>query len=80
VTTSKRLPVLFLMAALGVLAVVGVVLGDLLGWPAAAAYSLVVLALLVLGVRRFRPRPAPRDHSGCACCSGEPFRGVEIVP
>ncbi len=78
-TPSNRLPVLFLLALLGVLAVVGVGIGELAGWVFAAAYAVLVVVALAAGAWRFRPAPPVRDHTGCSCCSGEPFRGVEIV-
>jgi hypothetical protein len=80
VTRSRRLPVLFLLALLGVLAMVGLGVAELLGAAAAAAYAVAVLVGLGLLVRRARPEPAPaRDHQACSCCDGQPFRGVEVI-
>ena len=79
-TRRGPLPVLFSLALLGVLSVLGAVVGELLGWPAAAAYSGLVLTALVLLARKARPAPEPeRRHTGCACCGDEPWRGVEVV-
>jgi hypothetical protein len=76
---SGRLAVLFLVALLGVLAAVGLVVADLAGPVALAAYVVAVAALLVAGAvrsRRASVRPAPKR---CTCCDGDHAAPVRVV-
>lgn len=79
---SPQLAALFLLAVGGVLSAVGAILASEVGTTAAVVYAAVtVLAVLGAAVRlqqRALDRVTPAGHS-CACCSGEPFAGVEVV-
>jgi len=78
---TRRLQVLFLVALLGVLVVVGVVVADLGGPVAAAVYGVVAVGLLVAGAARARAavtaRPRPVQH--CTCCDGDHTAPVQVV-
>ena len=79
-TPSRRLAGLFLVALLGVIAVVGIVahavggVAGLIGWLALAT------AALTAGAARLRHAvagPAPAQH--CTCCDGDHTAPVRIV-
>jgi hypothetical protein len=84
--TSRRLQLLFLTALLGVLVVLGIGVGALAGPWAVVAYSVVVVALLVLGAARARAaqesaRAAlllPGGRS-CTCCTASQHDPVKVV-
>ncbi len=74
---SRRLQVLFLLALLGVLVVVGVVVGSLAGPVGAVAYAVVVTGLLVAAARRARADAAPVGRT-CSCCTSTVHDPVEV--
>ena len=78
---TGRLQLLFLVALLGVLVVVGVVVAELGGPVAAAVFAVVALGLLVAGAARARAavaaRPRPVQH--CTCCDGDHTAPVQVV-
>ena len=79
---TRRLQVLFLAALLGVLVVVGVVVADLAGPWATAAYAVVVGVLLSLGAARARGAQArERAAAGrtCTCCTTSQHDPVKVV-
>ena len=73
---STRIAVLFWVALLGVIAVVGLALTPL-GWAAEAPYLLVVLVGLALLVRRARALTVPEGRT-CSCCTSTVFDPVEV--
>ena len=73
---STRLAVLFWMAIIGALAVVGLALAPL-GWVLEAPYLLVVLVGLALLVRRSRALRVPEGRT-CSCCTSTVFDPVEV--
>ncbi len=79
---SRRVQVLFLAALLGVLLVVGLVVADLAGPWAAAAYAVVVLVLVSLGAGRARAAQArERAAAGrsCTCCTTSQHDPVKVI-
>ena len=82
---SKRLGLLFLVALVGVLAMIGAVLGRELGGPVALGYALVVIALLatgsVLARRQERAAADARLAAGrtCTCCTGTVHDPVQVL-
>lgn len=79
---NRRLALLFLLAAAGVLVMFGAVLGRLAGAGAAAVYGVTVLAAaLVLAVAARRRLRAQRRASGrtCSCCAGTVHDPVQVI-
>ena len=78
---TRRLQVLFLVALLGVLAVVGLVVAAIGGTLAAGVYAVVALVLLGLGAARARAALAPRTRpvQHCTCCDGDHTAPVQVV-
>jgi hypothetical protein len=77
---SARLPLLFVLSVLGVLAIAVVGVGEVLGWPVAAGVAAVLLVALGAGAWRHRPKPQPRGHAHeCDCCGDQPWTGVKVV-
>ena len=79
---SPQLAALFLLAVAGVLSAVGVVLASEVGTTVAVVYAVVtvllVLSAAVRAKQQAQGRAEPAGHS-CACCSGGPFTGVEVI-
>ena len=79
---SPQLAALFLLAVAGVLSAVGVILASEVGTPAAVAYGMTTLALVLVAAVRAKRRALgqaePAGHP-CACCSGGPYTGVEVI-
>ena len=65
---------LFAASLLLVLTAVGFAVSAL-GWPALSAYLVLVVALLVLAVRRQRKQT---DGRTCECCTTTVFDAVEV--
>jgi len=66
---TRRLQVLFLLALLGVLVAVGLVVADLGGPLATAAYAVLVLGVLLSAAARARAAAAPPAGRTCTCCT-----------
>ncbi|MFN2536988.1 MAG: hypothetical protein ABR549_02405 [Mycobacteriales bacterium] len=66
---------LFAVALVLVLTAVGFAVSAL-GWVALSAYAALVVALLVLAVRRQRAQTSGRT---CECCTTTVFDGVEVI-
>ena len=79
---SPQLAALFLLAVAGVLSAVGVILASEVGALTAVVYGVVTVLLVLFAAVRAKQRAQgqaePAGHS-CACCSGGPFTGVEVV-
>ena len=79
---SPQLAALFLLAVGGVLSAVGAILADQLGATVATVYAVLIALLVgsaaVRAKQRALARAEPAGHS-CACCSAEPFTGVEVI-
>ena len=81
---SPQLAALFLLAVAGVLGAIGVILASEVGSVAGGVYTgVLLLVVLVAALRARRGLQAgesaePAGHN-CACCSGEPFTGVEVI-
>jgi uncharacterized membrane protein len=65
---------LFAVSILLVLTAIGFAV-SVLGWAALSAYLVLVVALLVLAVRRQR---AQTDGRTCECCTSTVFDPVEV--
>ncbi len=79
---STRLGALFLLALLGILAVVGAVIGRAAGWLPALTYGLVVLVALVVMARwaKFRLRAIARAQGrSCTCCTTSVHDPVRVI-
>ena len=76
--TARRVQVLFLVALLGVLALLGVVAGALGGPLVAVVYAVGVGALLVVGARAARRRAAPVAGRTCSCCTTTVHDPVQV--
>ena len=78
---SPQLAALFLLAVAGVLGAIGVILANEVGPVVAAVYTGVLLAVVPVATLRARRALHPEEPTGhnCACCSGEPFTGVEVI-
>ena len=79
---SRRNQVLFVVALLGLLAVVGTGVYELLGGVAAAVYAVLALALVLVGAGRARVvEQRRREAAGrtCSCCTSTHFDPVKVV-
>ena len=74
----RRLSTQFLAACGGVLVVLGIVVADLGGPLALAAYVVVTLALIGLAARRARALTARPAGRTCSCCTGTVYDPVEV--
>jgi len=74
---SARLQVLFLAALGGVLAVLGLLAWGIAGPVAAWAYSVGVVALLVVGAWRARLAAVPAGRT-CTCCTSTVHDPVQV--
>ena len=80
--TGRRTQLLFLTALLGVLAIVGIVVADLLGTVAAVVYAVVAVGLVLVGAARARAAEAARRRAAgrtCTCCTTSHFDPVTVV-
>ncbi len=82
---STRVGVLFLIALLGVLTVIGLALTPL-GWAAEAPYLLAVSVFFGFLLRKARALRAsaasaaePTDGRTCTCCTSTVFDPVEVI-
>jgi hypothetical protein len=74
---TRRLQVLFLLALLGVLVLLGLVVLALLGPVAAAVYAVAALAVLGRAAWRARADAAPVGRT-CSCCTSTVHDPVEV--
>ena len=79
---TRRVQVLFLVALLGVLTLIGVVVGELAGPWALLAYVVATVVLLGLGAARARAtQAAARRAAGrtCTCCTTSQHDPVKVI-
>jgi len=77
-----RLQVLFLVALLGVLLVVGLVVAELAGRWVSLGYAVVALALLCHGAARARAAQQSARSAGgraCTCCTSTQSDPVKVI-
>ena len=79
---QRRLGWLLCAALLGVVLAGGLLVGALVGLPAALAYAVVALGLLVAAISRGRrllaPPPLPSGRT-CSCCTATHLDPVRVV-
>jgi hypothetical protein len=79
---SRRLQVLFLLALMGVLVVLGLLVHAAAGPLAAGAYAVVAVVLLGAGAARARAaQEAARRAAGrsCTCCTTSQHDPVKVI-
>ena len=74
---TRRLQVLFLVALLGVLVVVGLVVLSLAGPLGLAAYAVLALVAVGLVARRARAAAVPVGRT-CSCCTSTVHDPVQV--
>ena len=74
---TRRLQVLFLVALLGVLVVVGLVVLSLAGPLGLLAYAVLALVAVGLVARRARAAAVP-DGRTCSCCTSTVHDPVQV--
>ncbi len=74
---TRRLQVLFLLALLGVLVVLGVLAWGIAGTVGAVAYGVAVVVLLLVGAYRARVAAQPVGRT-CSCCTSTVHDPVQV--